>query len=881
MVVVRRAACHLRHGNAWVIAARRSRRRLRPGDPPGRVGRLAFIQGTVSFHDAERTDWAPAVGQHAADHAAMRSGPSPTPTARSRSPARGCAWTAPPSSTCWRSTTARPACSSTRAGSTSRPSPSTPTSPTRSSPRAASPRCSSRATITSRPARPQDPTRLGVRAGAAAVPGARTARCWRCAPAKSAEVTGDGSAIAAPHHPDARRRRCRPTGPQRDRQVVYDQPPQYLSRRRDRLRGPERLRHVEQRSGVRPGLVRRGRCRPTGRPTRTGRWAYVQPYGWTWVDEQPWGFAPYHYGRWAQRNNRWFWVPPERHERAVYAPALVAFVGGTELGMALGAQNRAPVGWFPLGPREVYVPPYTTNRDYYRRINRQRARPGAACSNDRWQRAQRHEAIADDQQLGMNRRFATVVPAEDLRPLAAGRSGRRSACRPTRSPPRRWPPSPRRPRRPVDPRADGAGRQHRCARRPRRSDPNAPTVRNAPNQAGPGRDAQTRSPPCRRSSPSRERQKAPGPQVVPRSAVTAKTEPTDANGVRDAKAPLPQLAPRNASAPPLPQIQGERKPVAAQQATAPANQPAATPPQPGEPAKPGQPQANAPANRPGVPTRPASRTARAARVRPTCRRCATATSSVPSRRARASRRRNTQPNAATPNAQPPQAGRAAASLRLHQRHAAPAAEPASRPSRRRPRLRRSRPSRRRRDRARSRTSRHQADAATAGDTSRAAGAAAAAAAAAPPSRRLRRSPARRLRRRRSRPHGAAAAAAAPSRSAAADAAACAGAAAAAGARPAPPPQPQHQAAPAAPAASGSAAAAGPAGATAPGARSSLRPQPKPPQPAPAEARREEVAAATEPDCAEPGRLSKGAPGSRSGYRSHCPRRPASRPPYAA
>src|SRR4029077_2117752 len=30
-------------------------------DPPGRVGRLAFVQGTVSFHDNEQTDWAPAV----------------------------------------------------------------------------------------------------------------------------------------------------------------------------------------------------------------------------------------------------------------------------------------------------------------------------------------------------------------------------------------------------------------------------------------------------------------------------------------------------------------------------------------------------------------------------------------------------------------------------------------------------------------------------------------------------------------------------------------------------------------------------------------------------------------------------------------------------
>jgi hypothetical protein len=34
-------------------------------------------------------------------------------------------------------------------------------------------------------------------------------------------------------------------------------------------------------------------------PYRNGRWAYIGPWGWTWVDDSPWGFAPYHYGRWA------------------------------------------------------------------------------------------------------------------------------------------------------------------------------------------------------------------------------------------------------------------------------------------------------------------------------------------------------------------------------------------------------------------------------------------------------------------------------------------------------------------------------------------------------------------------------------------------------
>src|SRR5262249_52271502 len=44
-------------------------------------------------------------------------------------------------------------------------------------------------------------------------------------------------------------------------------------------------------------------------PYRYGQWAWVQPWGWTWVDDASWGFAPFHYGRWGYSNSRWFWVP--------------------------------------------------------------------------------------------------------------------------------------------------------------------------------------------------------------------------------------------------------------------------------------------------------------------------------------------------------------------------------------------------------------------------------------------------------------------------------------------------------------------------------------------------------------------------------------------
>jgi hypothetical protein len=92
-------------------------------------------------------------------------------------------------------------------------------------------------------------------------------------------------------------------------------------------------------------------------PYRYGRWAWVAPWGWTWIDDAPWGYAPFHYGRWAHVRNRWCWVPGPRHMRAVYAPALVGWVGG------------GGIAWFPLGPREVYMPARRFSHRYVERVN--------------------------------------------------------------------------------------------------------------------------------------------------------------------------------------------------------------------------------------------------------------------------------------------------------------------------------------------------------------------------------------------------------------------------------------------------------------------------------------------------------------------------------
>jgi hypothetical protein len=99
-------------------------------------------------------------------------------------------------------------------------------------------------------------------------------------------------------------------------------------------------------------------------PYRYGHWVWIRPWGWTWVDDEPWGFAPFHYGRWAYVENGWCWVPGPVVVRPVYAPALVVFVGDQwRFGSGPG------VGWFPLAPGEVYVPAYRASRVYVNQVN--------------------------------------------------------------------------------------------------------------------------------------------------------------------------------------------------------------------------------------------------------------------------------------------------------------------------------------------------------------------------------------------------------------------------------------------------------------------------------------------------------------------------------
>ena len=104
-------------------------------------------------------------------------------------------------------------------------------------------------------------------------------------------------------------------------------------------------------------------------PYRDGHWVWQEPWGWTWVDNAPWGFAPSHYGRWVYISHHWGWIPGPRNVRPVYAPALVAFIGGSGWSLSLSLGGGSPIGWFPLGPREVYVPSYQASHDYFTRVN--------------------------------------------------------------------------------------------------------------------------------------------------------------------------------------------------------------------------------------------------------------------------------------------------------------------------------------------------------------------------------------------------------------------------------------------------------------------------------------------------------------------------------
>nr|MBA3651203.1 hypothetical protein [Chthoniobacterales bacterium] len=75
------------------------------------------------------------------------------------------------------------------------------------------------------------------------------------------------------------------------------------------------------------------------RPYADGYWAYTD-LGWTWVSYEDFGWATYHYGRWASLDSYgWVWVPGYE-----WGPAWVSWRTGGDY-----------VGWAPLPPQRGEV----------------------------------------------------------------------------------------------------------------------------------------------------------------------------------------------------------------------------------------------------------------------------------------------------------------------------------------------------------------------------------------------------------------------------------------------------------------------------------------------------------------------------------------------
>ena len=167
-------------------------------------------------------------------------------------------------------------------------------------------------------------------------------------------------------------------------------------------------------------------------PYHYGHWAYVEPWGYTWVDDAAWGFAPFHYGRWVSVEGAWGWVPcAPRAEyvggavyvRPVYAPALVAWVGGPGfgIGVAVGGGGGG-VGWFPLGPREVYVPAYHVSRAYVENVNVSNTRVSTTVVNNYYTNVVVNKNVNVTNVTYVNQRVPGAVAATSPQAFTSGQS---------------------------------------------------------------------------------------------------------------------------------------------------------------------------------------------------------------------------------------------------------------------------------------------------------------------------------------------------------------------------------------------------------------------------------------------------------------------------
>lgn len=164
-------------------------------------------------------------------------------------------------------------------------------------------------------------------------------------------------------------------------------------------------------------------------PYRYGHWVWISPWGYTWVDDEPWGFAPFHYGRWVVVGGVWGWVPCRpaavvgvAYVRPVYAPALVAWVGGPHFAVGVAVGGGAAVGWFPLGPREVYVPSYRVSRTYVNSVNVTNTTVNTTVVNNYYNNVVVNKNVTVTNVTYVNQGVAGAVTATSTQTFTSGQS---------------------------------------------------------------------------------------------------------------------------------------------------------------------------------------------------------------------------------------------------------------------------------------------------------------------------------------------------------------------------------------------------------------------------------------------------------------------------
>jgi hypothetical protein len=90
-----------------------------------------------------------------------------------------------------------------------------------------------------------------------------------------------------------------------------------------------------------------------------GHWAYDDDY--VWVSDYPWGWAPFHYGRWVSIEGRgWSWIPGREYRGAWVTWSVddgYSYLGWAPMGPAFVWFGGVAVGWHGYwGPRWAYCP---------------------------------------------------------------------------------------------------------------------------------------------------------------------------------------------------------------------------------------------------------------------------------------------------------------------------------------------------------------------------------------------------------------------------------------------------------------------------------------------------------------------------------------------